>query len=277
MGFLALNRNKRSIALDSARGRGQGGVPADGGDVRHRGGELPAGRYGSTGAGIRGAGEDQPQAGLRQHIGVRRDRAVSQPGRVRPGGAGHERADVDYRVPGRAAGQGGCADHGHRSGQFHRRWDPGRLHPRAADGSGAAGGRVAAGSGHRVHGVGVVGILRERRDTGAAGVGPPGERAVPVACAPATATSTSARRRSRLGNSFCRAIGQEALIEDERYLEPKRPQGARGGVGRTPGGHSWRSTPRPTGWNCWKRPAWWPGPSTTWSRSTATNRCWPGT
>ena len=46
--------------------------------------------------------------------------------------------------------------------QLHRLRHPGGIHPRPAHGTGPEGGRIAPGGGHRLYGVGVVGVLRQR-------------------------------------------------------------------------------------------------------------------
>ena len=74
--------------------------------------------------------------------------------------------------------------------------------------AGPAGGRVAAGGRHRLHGVGVVGVLRQRRDPRDRWGRRTGSTRPTRPCAPRTATSTSARRRSRRGSSSAGPSGR---------------------------------------------------------------------
>ena len=75
---------------------------------------------------------------------------------------------------------------------------------------------------------------------------------------------------------FCRAIGQEALIEDERYLEPNDRKAREEELAELLEGilseHTtahWMEQLEAAG-------RWWPAPSTTWSKCTTTSRCWRG-
>ena len=274
-GFLALNRNKRSIALDlrSDEGKAVFRRMAETADIVAE--NFRPGVMDRLGLGYEALAEDQPAAGVRQHIRIRRHRPVPQPGRLRPGCPGDERADVDHRLSGRAAGQGGRPHHRHRRGQLHRLRHPGGVHPRPAHGTRPAGGRVAAGGGHRLHGVGVVGVLRQRRGAGPAGVGAPGQRAVP---GPAHERRLHQHRRGV-------ATDVGAVLPRHRPGCPhrgravpgaQRPQGAGDGAGRTAGGHPVRAHHRPLDGAAGSRRRGGRARSTTWSRCTATSRCWPG-
>ena len=76
----------------------------------------------------------EPAPDLRQHLGLRPGWAVPGPARLRPGGAGHGRADVDHGRAGRRAHAGR-----HPGRRPDRRDIPGAGHPGGADRAGAVG------------------------------------------------------------------------------------------------------------------------------------------
>ena len=180
---------------------GQSRLSPAGGNRRHCGRKLPPRRYGTPGAGLPGAGRNQPPPHLRQHLRLWRLRPLPQPGRLRPSRPGNERPDVRNRLPRRPARQSRRADHRHRRRRLHRLRHPGRLHPRPAHRTGPAGGRLPPGSRHRLHRLGIVRILRHRRHPRPPRLRPTASTPPTRPSAPATATSTSAPLPSPPGNN----------------------------------------------------------------------------
>ena len=100
--FMAINRNKRSVALDLTNDEdlAAGQELARRADVVR--GELQAGRAAPVRPGLRHGQPGQPGRRVRLDQRVRR-RPGQGPARLRPHGAGHVRADEPDRRPGRAA------------------------------------------------------------------------------------------------------------------------------------------------------------------------------
>ena len=72
----------------------------------------------------------QPAAGLRQHLGLRPDRALGRPARLRPDGAGDVGRDERHRLSRRPAGEGRRAGGRHRLRAVRGLRDAGGLHRR---------------------------------------------------------------------------------------------------------------------------------------------------
>ena len=78
MGFLNMNRNKRSVTLNLKSEAGARAAVQAGSERRHPGRELPARGDEAAGHLVRGLPEDQPASGLRQHLRLRPDRALGE-------------------------------------------------------------------------------------------------------------------------------------------------------------------------------------------------------
>ena len=180
-GFLALNRNKRSIALDLASrrtARQSSSAMVETADIVVE--NFRPGVMDRLGLGYETLAEINPRLVYASISGF----GGTGPYRNRGGfdlvAQGHERPDVRYPgFPDGPPAKVGVPITDIGAGSFHGLWHPGRVHSLPAHRAGAAGGRLSDGGRHRVHHLGVVGILRHRRDTGAAGVGAPRQRAVP--------------------------------------------------------------------------------------------------
>jgi hypothetical protein len=109
-----MNRNKRSVTLD-LKSAGKTAVLLQAGQgppTSCR--ELPPRRAEAPGLGYEVLKEDQPAAGLHQHLGLRPDRPLGRPAGLRPDGAGHVGRDERDRLPGQPAGEGRRAGGRHR-------------------------------------------------------------------------------------------------------------------------------------------------------------------
>ena len=119
--FMMMNRNKRGLALDLKKPKGQEVLKrlvktADALIENYRKGTME-----KFGLGYDVAEGRQSRTDLLRDLGLRPHRAVGEPGRLRSRDAGHVGPDVHHRRgPGPAAGQGRRAHHRH-----HRR--PARL------------------------------------------------------------------------------------------------------------------------------------------------------
>ena len=130
MGFLNMNRNKRSVTLNlkSEAGREVLLRMAKDADILDR--ELPARRDEAAGPGLRRPEGRQPAAGLHQHLRLRPDRALGRPPGLRPDGAGDVGRDERDGLSRRPPGEGRRAGRRHRLRAVRHLCHAGRLHRR---------------------------------------------------------------------------------------------------------------------------------------------------
>ena len=96
--FMLWNRNKRSVTLDLKSSGRSGDLQVDGHDRGRRHRELQAGHRQAARNRLRRPVRSQPPADLLLHLGIRPDRPVFLPRRVRPHRGGHVRADEHQRT-----------------------------------------------------------------------------------------------------------------------------------------------------------------------------------
>ena len=139
--FHALNRNKRSLALDLRRPGGTGHAAPPGAPLRRRAGIVSPGRDGAARRGIRGALARERRAGSLLHLRVRAGRPVPRPGRARHrlrGAGGRAGAERAARSPRSTRGAGGRRGRRLLAGGGR---DPGRARRARGHGQGRLGGR----------------------------------------------------------------------------------------------------------------------------------------
>ena len=124
--FVSLNRNKRSLAVDLGSEQGREIVAAARPDRRRRRVQLPAGRDGAPGAGLRAAVGHQPAGDLGGRPGLWVEGAVCRQGRP-----GHARAGVLGRDVAPARRLGAARLPG-LAGRLLDRDAPGAGHPAGA-------------------------------------------------------------------------------------------------------------------------------------------------
>ncbi len=127
-GFLALNRNKRSIALNLKSEAGRRGAARTRQDRRRGGREWAAGRRQAPRHRLRDASRHQSAPGLCQHLGLRPDGTLGGPAGLRPDRPGNVGRDQRHRPARAGAGQVGRALR--RSRRRHVR---ALRHPQRAD------------------------------------------------------------------------------------------------------------------------------------------------
>ena len=96
--FRNVHRNKRGMTLNLKSAEGVAILKKLVAAGRRAGRELPPRREAKARHRLRDDGRGQPAPGLRQHLGLRRGRAVPPAAGLRPDRPGHGRADVDHRA-----------------------------------------------------------------------------------------------------------------------------------------------------------------------------------
>ena len=130
MGFLNMNRNKRSVTLNLKSEAGREVLLRLARDADILVENYRPGAMKRLGLGYDDAERRQPAAGLHQHLRLRPDRALGRPPGLRPDGAGDVGRDERDRLPRRPAGEGRRAGGRHRLRAVRHLRDAGRLHRR---------------------------------------------------------------------------------------------------------------------------------------------------
>ena len=165
--FLTLNRNKRSIVLDLKSEQGIAIVRRmlEDADVMIH--NFRPGVVDRIGACIQRCERAQPGDSVLHGVGLRHDRPLQQPRRLRPRGAGHERPHEHQRLPGAPPAKVGVPMADLNTGMFCAYGILTAYINRLTTGQGQHVDASADRVGHRLYAVRVGDILRNRRGGGA--------------------------------------------------------------------------------------------------------------
>ena len=273
--FNAVNRGKRGVVLDlrTADGRTVFRRLVRRADVVVE--NFRPGVMAKFGLDYATLAADQPGLVYASISGLRPDRAVGRPRRLRPGGPGRHRHHVGDRRARTAAGQGRPADHRSRRRAVRARRHPGRAAAPRSQRRGPVRGHVADGGRPGAVGVGGRRVLRRSRRARPARFGAPDERALPGV--PLRRRLPDRRRRQpadlRKAGRRARAPrmgGRSPLRHRRRARAPSRGAGRRHRRGRP------RPRPGRCGWNASTPRAFRAGRSSTTPRRSTRRRRRPG-